>query len=183
MKKLLMTIVLLSLSVASTFAESQETNAVTTKTETNITTEAAVDTSLITHDSIPVSVDNEYIFYHGDGCPACAQVKQYFKSTNAEEKYKIDSREVWKSRENAALMSMDIKKLGLDPSSIWVPFFIVKNGDKVSYISGSNKVIEHFYPTLGEYVAPKRNSLAIIIVGLLLIILPIAFMSFGSKNK
>jgi hypothetical protein len=32
-------------------------------------------------------------------------------------------------------MSMDIQKLGLDPASIGVPFFIVKNGNQVSYIS------------------------------------------------
>lgn len=182
MKKLLLTMICVSLSVWMTFAEAETTSVAPTNIEWNVVSENTESTPTIV-DSIPVSRENEYIFYHGEGCPACAQVKQYFESTNANDEFNIEAREVWKNRENAALMSMDIQKLGLDPASIGVPFFIVKNGNQVSYISWSNKVIEHFYPILWEYVAPKRNSLAIIIVWLLLIILPIAFMSIGSKNK
>ncbi len=193
MKKLLHIVAITLLAVLSVSAVSAAINEDTAESlatgtgEMSITTlwaDSEVVEGPVIVDSIPVSEENEYIFYHGDGCPACAQVKQYFKGTDAEAKFNIEAREVWKVRENAVLMTKDIEALGLNPAEIGVPFFVVKNGNQVSYINGSNNVINHFSPLLGDYTAPERNSLVIIIIGLLLIVLPIVIMSFGgSKNK
>lgn len=44
------------------------------------------------------------IFFYGSTCPHCKKVEEYFKTNRVEEKIKVDQREVYGDKNNAAMM-------------------------------------------------------------------------------
>ena len=67
-------------------------------------------------------------FFHGDGCPHCAEAEEWFESIEGEygSKFRIAAYEVWNDAENAALMQSVSDLRGDDASG--VPYILI--GDK-----------------------------------------------------
>lgn len=74
--------------------------------------------------------DNRAIvyFFHGDGCPHCAEAEEWFESIQEEygSKFRIQAYEVWNDTDNAALMDK-VAKFRNDEAT-GVPYIIC--GDK-----------------------------------------------------
>ena len=74
--------------------------------------------------------DNRAIvyFFHGDGCPHCAEAEEWLESIEEEygSKFKVVAYEVWNDQENAALMQ-SVSDLRGD-NATGVPYLVV--GDK-----------------------------------------------------
>jgi len=62
------------------------------------------------------------IYYYGSTCPHCKDVEEWMKKNKIEEKLKLEKKEVWYNKENAAELQEVAKFCNLDPSSIGVPF-------------------------------------------------------------
>ena len=97
-----------------------------------------------------------YTYYYGQTCPYCQEVAKYFESVWWTEKINMDKREVWNNRDNAQKMAEDLKKLWLEnDTNIWVPFLVINQWWKLSYLSGSSQIISHFEPILWKYDSKK----------------------------
>ena len=91
--------------------------------------------------SLPFNVsakeDINLYFFHGDGCPHCADEEEYLKKL--EKKYKnlkIHKYEVWNSFSNSSLMNKIKKELGSTANG--VPFTVVGS----NYFEGFNAYME-----------------------------------------
>jgi len=77
-----------------------------------------------------IAADNRVAvyFFHGDGCPHCAEAETWFESIEEEygSKYRIVAYEVWNNEDNAKLMQQVAELRGDDASG--VPYIII--GDK-----------------------------------------------------
>ena len=97
-----------------------------------------------------------YTYYYGQTCAHCQEVAKYFESVWWTEKINMDKREVWNNRDNAQKMAEDLKKLWLEnDTNIWVPFLVINQWWKLSYLSGSSQIISHFESILWKYDSKK----------------------------
>lgn len=62
------------------------------------------------------------VYYYGLTCPHCKEVEEWMKKNKVEEKIKIEKKEVWYNKENAAELQEVARFCKLDPNSIGVPF-------------------------------------------------------------
>ena len=82
-------------------------------------------------------------FFHGDGCPHCAEAEEFFDSIEDEygDQFNLVSYEVWYDEDNAELMSQvaDIRKEDGDG----VPYIVIGNQSSDGYMSSDdNEIIE-----------------------------------------
>ncbi len=81
-------------------------------------------------DATLIATDQRVIvyFFHGDGCPHCAEAEEWFDSIQGEygEKMRIAAYEVWNDAENASLMSQVAQLRGDDATG--GPYIVI--GDK-----------------------------------------------------
>lgn len=67
---------------------------------------------------------SEMIFFYGQGCPHCVNVEKFLEENKSvEEKVKFEKLEVWKSKENARLMTERARNCGLSEKELGVPLF------------------------------------------------------------
>lgn len=88
--------------------------------------------------------NNEYIFFYWDWCPHCAEVEDYFNKNNIFQKYKIQTKEVYHHSKNREQMLNLAKKLNIDLSQLWVPFLVIDNNGKFSYLIWDKDIINYF---------------------------------------
>jgi len=72
--------------------------------------------------SVSLPAKDKIIFYYGITCPHCKEVEEWMKKNKVEEKIKVEKKEVWYNKENAAELQEVAKFCSLDPTSIGVPF-------------------------------------------------------------
>lgn len=82
-------------------------------------------------------------FFHGDGCPHCAEAEEFFDSIEDKygDEFNLVSYEVWYDEDNAELMSQvaDIRKEDGDG----VPYIVIGNQSWDGYMSSyDNEIIE-----------------------------------------
>ena len=88
------------------------------------------------------STSSEIIFFYGNGCPHCARVEQYLADNKVDSQIKIDKKEVYGNRDNAALLGDKAHSCGLDASSVGIPF--VWDGTTGKCVIGDQDVINYF---------------------------------------
>jgi hypothetical protein len=71
---------------------------------------------------VNLPLKNSLVLYYGLTCPHCKEVEEWLKKNKVEEKIKIEKKEVWYNKENAAELQEVAKFCSLDPTSIGVPF-------------------------------------------------------------
>ena len=65
---------------------------------------------------------DKIVYYYGLTCPHCKDVEEWMKKNKVEEKIKVEKKEVWYNKENAAELQEVAKFCSLDSTSIGVPF-------------------------------------------------------------
>jgi len=99
----------------------------------------AFSTQTVFAQDIPV---NAYLFY-GDGCPHCAEERQYLFHVlkNEYPNLQIYEYEIYNSRENVVLLQKTAKKLNVGVDG--VPFLIIGDKHFIGYTNGiSSQMIE-----------------------------------------
>lgn len=87
------------------------------------------------------SEKNILIFFYGNTCPHCADVEEWMKDNNIENKIKITKKEVYDNKQNSQELVETAKKCGLPTDSIGVPFLyaeekcLVGIPDIINYLS------------------------------------------------
>lgn len=76
-------------------------------------------------------------FFHGDGCPHCAEENDFF--TEKELSSKVVAYEVWYNAENEELMNKVKQEMGIDAKG--VPFTVIGNTYFIGYSEPAGKVI------------------------------------------
>ena len=71
---------------------------------------------------VNLPLKNSLVLYYGLTCPHCKEVDEWMKKNKVEEKIKVEKKEVWYNKENAAELQEVAKFCSLDPTSIGVPF-------------------------------------------------------------
>ena len=71
---------------------------------------------------VNLPLKNSLVLYYGLTCPHCKEVEEWMKKNKIEEKIKVEKKEVWYNKENAAELQEVAKFCSLDPTSIGVPF-------------------------------------------------------------
>lgn len=92
----------------------------------------------------PVDKD---IFYWGDGCPHCQDVKDWMAANNVAEKIEVDSKEIYNNRTNSAELTARAKSCGMDTQRIGVPFLYTVDGQ---CLVGSPPIIEYLTTKIAE---------------------------------
>lgn len=90
---------------------------------------------------IKIPKKNEIVYYYGETCPHCKEVKKWMEKNKIKEKIKIEEKEVWNNQDNAQELNEVAKKCGLNTSSIGVPFLYA---DEKCFIGTPNviKILE-----------------------------------------
>lgn len=98
-------------------------------------------------------------YYYGAECPHCKVVSNYLEKVDGYNKMKIDKREVWHNKDNQKKMMEDLTRLGLaNSSSIGVPFLVVNNDWKETYLTGETDVLNFFESYLGKVETVKASD-------------------------
>lgn len=126
--------------------------------------------------------DITYTYYYWQGCWYCANVDKYMKSVDWYDKVNINKKEIYYNDSNREDMLSDAQKLWLDPSSVWVPFLIIEDGDNKKPLIWDKPVIDYFENIL--WPAPENNNWAIIlaILAVLAVLLPVFLIKLSNKN-
>jgi len=66
--------------------------------------------------------DKEIIFYYGETCPHCHDVKKYFTENNTHSKIQFMEKEVYNNRDNQNDLVKTAEYCGLNTKKIGVPF-------------------------------------------------------------
>ncbi|MFN4212859.1 MAG: glutaredoxin family protein [Microgenomates group bacterium] len=66
------------------------------------------------------------IYFYGNTCPHCVEVKKWMRKNKIEEKVKIIKKEVYNNRANAEEMIEAAKRCGLSTENIGVPFLFAE---------------------------------------------------------
>jgi glutaredoxin len=88
-----------------------------------------------------IPLPSSYEYFWGEGCPHCANVEEFLSNWENKDKVSIDKKEVWKDRQNAALMRERAEYCNLPLDSLGVPFLFTPEG---RCIGGDEAIIEHF---------------------------------------
>lgn len=91
-------------------------------------------------------VDSD-IFYWGDGCPHCQDVKDWMAENNFEEKVEIVSKEVYNNQTNSRELTARAESCGLDTQRIGVPFLYTIDGD---CLIGTPNIIDYLSAKIAE---------------------------------
>jgi glutaredoxin len=91
-------------------------------------------------------VDSD-IFFWGDGCPHCQDVKDWMEENSLEEKVEVLSKEVYNNQDNYQEFTARAQSCGLDTQRIGVPFLYTIDGD---CLMGSPDVIEYLSAKIAE---------------------------------
>ncbi len=98
---------------------------------------------------VKIAQSNIPIFFYGNTCPHCADVEEWMKESNVEEKVKIVKKEIYDNQENAKELTRIAEKCGLPTDSIGVPFLfaegkcLIGTPDIISYLSLKAKIKEN----------------------------------------
>ncbi len=92
----------------------------------------------------PVTAD---IFYWGEGCPHCQDVKEWMAEQKVSEKIEVISKEVYNNQANSQELTARAKSCGLDTQRIGVPFLYTIDGD---CIIGTPKIIEYLSQKIAQ---------------------------------
>lgn len=92
----------------------------------------------------PVTAD---IFYWGEGCPHCQDVKDWMAEQKVSEKMEVISKEVYNNQANSQELTARAKSCGLDTQRIGVPFLYTIDGD---CIIGTPKIIEYLSQKIAQ---------------------------------
>lgn len=82
------------------------------------------------------------ILFYGSTCPHCIAVEKFMADNQIEEKIKIDKKEVFNDKANAALLGVAAQRCGLDTASIGVPF--LWDGATARCLTGDSDIISFF---------------------------------------
>ena len=91
--------------------------------------------------SEPLPLPSTYELFWGDGCPHCEKVEEFLGSWEGKDKVQIDRKEIWKNRQNAALMRTRATSCGLSLVNLGVPLLFTPEG---KCLGGDESIIEFF---------------------------------------
>ena len=84
-------------------------------------------------------------FFHGDGCPHCAEAETYFKSLESTEygnMFEVKPYEVWNDESNARLMYAFAVINGEEDEATGVPYIVIGDKSWIGYLDSYNKDFE-----------------------------------------
>lgn len=64
---------------------------------------------------------DQMIIFYGEGCPHCLIVDEYLEKNKVSDKLKFEHLEVYKNRDNAALLAESAKRCGIKSDQVGVP--------------------------------------------------------------
>ena len=94
------------------------------------------------------------IYFHGNGCPHCANVDRWFDQENIFERYPVEDREIYNNRDNALYFNEVLSELGVPLSERGVPALVV--GEKL--IVGDKPIIDSFYSEVNTYLGLNNDA-------------------------
>lgn len=128
------------------------------------------------------NAETTYTYYWGNGCGYCANVNAYLKWVEDESLIKMEKKEIYFNKNNAKDMSEEATRLWIDPTKLGVPFLIINEDWKETYLTWDKPIIEHFKPILWEAKESNNKTVILIILGLLAVIIPFFIIKGGSKK-
>lgn len=182
MKKAIFTLFLLFIcSISISFAESTDLSI----TSTWVTSKPLTSTWEIIENNIGTGSEVSkisYTYYYGQWCSHCANLDKYFKWVWAYDKLNIIKKEVYFDDKNRQEMMDEWKRLWLNESEIWVPFFIINDAWIETPIIWDWPVIEKLKPILWEVPQNKNKTIIFTILIIIAIIIPVFLIKLSNKN-
>lgn len=123
-----------------------------------------------------------YIYYYGQWCPHCANLDKYISWVDWYEKLNIVKKEVYFDDKNRQDMLDDGKKLWLEESEIWLPFFVINKAWVESPMVWDWPIIDYLKPILWEVPENKNKTIILAILSILAIIIPIFLIKLSNKD-
>lgn len=100
-----------------------------------------------------VKKDAIYLFW-GQGCPHCAQVNKFFEEKGFYDKYPIEKKEVYFSRENATLLNEYYDGYNIPLGSRGVPAVFIDD----QYLIGGQDIPDQFEDLASKFVSDKPSE-------------------------
>lgn len=106
--------------------------------------------------SLSAQEEKTIYYFHGIGCPHCANVDEFFEDNEILERYPVEEKEIYQDRENAVLFNEVMEEKDIPLNRRGVPAVVV--GDEV--IIGDTPIINGFEEAANEYLGenPGRSS-------------------------
>ena len=110
---------------------------------------AAINYSLTSKSYVSAINDEKVItYFHGEGCPHCAEVDSWMDSRDIEKKYPIDNREIYNNGNNATFFNEMMDRLAVPLDQRGVPAVVI--GDTV--LVGDKSIIDNFKKDADKYL-------------------------------
>jgi glutaredoxin len=101
----------------------------------------------ITSDPL-AGIQNQLIFFYGDGCPHCANVETFFQENNVTSKIQFEQKEVFNNKQNSYSMTLiATKKCNISSDNLGVPF--LWDGPESRCVLGDQDIINFFKQKIG----------------------------------
>lgn len=125
---------------------------------------------------------SNYVFYYGQWCPHCAKVEEYMESVDWYSKLNITKKEVYFDKNNAQELNSFAQKLWINSSEVWVPFLLVQDWDKYSYLIWDKPIIDHFKTALGNPEPKSNNNIILIVIWVIVLGAVVSMLVFKPKK-
>ena len=126
--------------------------------------------------------ESSYIYYYWQWCPHCANLDNYINWVDWYDKLNIVKKEVYFDDKNRQDMLYDGKKLWLEESEIWLPFFVINKAWVESPMVWDWPIIDYLKTILWEVPENKNKTIVLAILSILAIIIPIFLIKLANKN-
>lgn len=91
-----------------------------------------------------INPNADIIYYHGKGCPHCANVEDFMAKNNVESVVKIEKAEIFFNKDNAAVFKEKAAACGIPQEQMGVPLLWVKG----KCYTGDKDIISYFQEQL-----------------------------------
>lgn len=110
----------------------------------------------ITKNANALTLDKSRVYYfHGDGCPHCANVNEFFEKNDILQNYPVETHEIYNNRENAKFLSDIYYEYKIPSNKRGVPaMFYPKSGE---LLVGDKPIIDNFDTKITEHLNTKIN--------------------------
>ena len=77
----------------------------------------------------PIEIPEGIILFYGEECPHCKIVDEFVAENNVKEKVNFSNLEVWRSKDNQAILGQVVKECKINSSEVGVPFLYDGSGN------------------------------------------------------
>jgi hypothetical protein len=123
-----------------------------------------------------------YTYYYWKWCSHCANMEEYMEWVDGYDKVNIAKKEIYFNDMNRAEYLATWKRLWISEAELWIPFLVINDWWKDSFLIWDEKIINHFKSYLWEAKESSKKTIILVIIWILTVLLPVILIKLSNKN-